>query len=334
MITLPSVINQTITESYAAYNTDCVEGVRGLPDNCVHFGIHSPPFSNLYIYGDSVRDMGNCADDEEFLTSYGFLVKELYRTTIPGRLCAVHCKQLVNYKGRDGRAGLRDFRGDIIRLFESCGWQYHSEVCIWKDPVIEMQRTKAHGLLHKQLCQDSSFSRQGMAEYLVVFRKWAEEGDSSLIEPVHGPSEKVRFETDSYVGEFGPDPSETFNRKDPERQYSIGVWQRYASPVWMDIRQTDVLNVKAARESEDEKHIAPLQLDVIERAIHLWTNAGDIVLSPFMGIGSEGYVSLKMKRRFIGFELKPSYYQQALENLREIEEQQRQPTLFGDWEAA
>jgi DNA modification methylase len=210
----------------------------------------------------------------------------------------VHCKQLVDYKGRDGRAGMRDFRGDIIRAFEESGWKYHSEVCIWKDPVIEMQRTKAHGLLYKQLRADSSFSRQGMAEYLCTFRKWAAEGDA--IEPItHTP--------------------DSFNLPD---------WQEIASPVWTTIRQTIVLNVRIARESQDEKHLCPLQLDVIERALRLWSNPGDLVLSPFAGIGSEGYISLKMGRQFVGCELKEAYYNQAARNLSEVEHEAGQSTIF------
>lgn len=297
-----NVEDQVITEDYAMYLGDCVTTIRGIPDNSIHFSISSIPFSNLYIYSDSIADMGNCVDDRQFFEHFGYLIPELKRVLLPGRLCAVHCKQLVNYKGRDGMAGLRDFRGDIIRAFTGHGWAYHSEVCIWKDPVIEMQRTKAHGLLYKQLRADSTFSRQGMAEYLLLFRKWPDgESDEALVQPVTHTHES----------------------------FPLPLWQRYASPVWDDIRQTNVLNVQQAREDRDEKHICPLQLDVIERALELWTNPGDVVLSPFAGIGSEGYVALQQGRRFIGMELKRAYFDIMIRNLESVRGKQ-QLSLFGD----
>lgn len=275
-------------DGFTLYNDDCVAVARALPDASVHFSVFSPPFSGLYIYSADARDMGNSADDAEFFRHFGYLIPELHRVTVPGRLCAVHCKQLVNYRGRDGMAGLRDFRGDIIRAFTAEGWAYHSEVCIWKDPVIEMQRTKAHGLLYKQLRADASFSRQGMAEYLLVFRRWPrDEAEAARVEPVTHTADGFPLE----------------------------MWQRYASPVWMDIRQTHVLNVQAAREDRDEKHICPLQLDVVDRALELWTNPGDVVFSPFAGIGSEGFVARQKGRRFVGAELKPAYFRQAVRNI-------------------
>ncbi len=284
----------------------------------IDFTIFSPPFANLYIYSDSIADMGNTRNHAEFFEQFGFLIRELYRVTTNGRLCAVHCKDLPAYMGRDGAAGLIDFPGQCIRAFEAEGWQYHSRVTIWKDPVIEMQRTKNHGLLHKQLCKDSSASRQGMADYLIVFRKW---DGQEFPKPVSGPSADVRFT--EYVGEEPPAHIES------DRHYSIQVWQRYASPVWFDIQQTRVLNVQAARSQEDEKHICPLQLDVIERAVHLWTNEGDVVFSPFAGIGSEGYISLLMKRQFVGVELKTSYFETAKKNLeRAIRERDSQIALM------
>lgn len=287
--------------AWTMYLGDCVDVVRELPDASIQFSIFSPPFSGLYIYSDALQDMGNVDDDAQFFEHFGFLVPELHRVTQPGRLCAVHCKQLVNYKGRDGMAGLRDFRGDLIRAFTAHGWAYHSEVCIWKDPVIEMQRTKAHGLLYKQLRADSTFSRQGLAEYLLLFRRWAaDESESETVIPV----------THTHAS------------------FELDMWQRYASPVWFDIRQTRVLNVQIARDDQDEKHIAPLQLDVIERALALWTNPGDLVLSPFAGIGSEGYVSLQEGRRFVGAELKRTYFERACANLRQVEFLAGQPTLF------
>ena len=291
---MSAVIDQAEGEGWALYNGDCVDVARGLPDASVHFSVFSPPFSGLYIYSADTRDMGNSADDAEFFAHFNYLIPELHRVTIPGRLAAVHCKQLVNYRGRDGMAGLRDFRGEIIRAFQAHGWAYHSEVCIWKDPVIEMQRTKAHGLLYKQLRADSSVSRMGLAEYLLQFRRWPkDEAEAAKIEPV------------THTREGFPLPR----------------WQRYASPVWHDIRQTHVLNVQQARDDRDEKHICPLQLDVIERALTLWSNPGDVVFSPFAGIGSEGYVALQQKRRFVGAELKPSYFKQAVANLRGVGKQ-------------
>ncbi len=295
------VLDQSFGQDWALYQGDCVEVTKGLPDASIHFSVYSPPFSNLYVYGDSECDFGNSADDDEFFAHFDFLIPELLRVTRPGRLCAVHCKDLVNYKGRDGAAGIRDFSGEIIRHFSAAGWQYHSKVVIWKDPVIEMQRTKAHGLLYKQLRADSTFSRQGMPEYLLLFRKWPRsEEEESSIEPV-------------------------MHTKD---DFPLDIWQRYASPVWFDIRQTRVLNVEQARESQDEKHICPLQLDVIERALQLWTNPGDVVFDPFAGLGSTGYEALRVGRRFLGVELKQSYYATAQKNLQRMVRSKTQATLF------
>jgi hypothetical protein len=229
--------------------------------------------------------MGNCADDSEFIQNYFFMIKELYRMLKPGRVVSVHCKNLVDYKGRDGRAGIRDFRGELIRIHEAAGFKYHSEVTIWKDAVVEMQRTKAHGLLWKQLRADSSYSRNALPDYLVTFRKWAEEGQD--IDPVEHRAE----------------------------DYPVALWQKIASPVWMDIQQTKVLNGEIARDDKDEKHICPLQLEVIERGVVLWSNPGDVVFSPFAGIGSEGHESLRLGRKFIGVELKDAYCKHAVNNL-------------------
>lgn len=312
-----NVLNQFLGEDYALYHGDCNEVAKGLPDASIHFSIFSPPFSSLYIYSDSENDMGNCKDDAEFFQHFDFLISELFRVTVPGRLCAVHCKQLVNYKGRDGEAGLRDFRGEIIRHFTSDGWAYHSEVCIWKDPVIEQERTKAHGLLHNRMLIDSSISRQGLPDYLVVFRRWPKsEEEECKIEPV------------SHAGTC----EEDFGMVPPDSQHVRPwpkKWQQYASPVWFDIKQTNVLNIRQARESQDEKHICPLQLDVIERAIDLWTNPGDTVLSPFTGIGSEGYEALRLGRKFVGIELKRAYFDVACKNLKDMTKQKSQKILPG-----
>lgn len=299
-----NTIDQAITEEYALYHGDCVEVTRGIPDNSIHYSIFSPPFASLYTYSNSERDMGNCQDDTEFITHFKFLVKELYRVTIPGRLVSFHCMNLPTSKAHHGYIGIRDFRGDLIRAFEAEGWIYHSEVCIWKDPVVAQQRTKALGLLHKQLVKDSCMSRQGIPDYLVTMRK-----PGVNPEPVSGCF-KV------YYGNWEePDREKYTTDYDNRNWYSIEVWQRYASPVWMDIRPSDTLQFRSAREEKDEKHICPLQLDVIARGVELWSNPGDIVFSPFMGIGSEGYQAVKMGRRFVGIELKESYYKTAVRNL-------------------
>lgn len=282
------VIDQRIEKDWSLYHGDCVELARGLPDRSVDMAVYSPPFSQLYTYSDSPRDMGNVADDEEFFAHYRLLVAELHRALRPGRLCVVHCKDLVNYKSTAGMAGLRDFPGDIIRCHQEAGFAYHSRVTIWKCPVTEMTRTKAHGLLYKQLRKDSSFSRQGLAEYLVVFRRWDGSSPETVSPVTH-----------------------------TEESFPLERWQRFASPVWEDIDQTNVLNVQEARDDRDEKHMCPLQLDVIERSVELWSNPGDVVLSPFAGIGSEGYVATRMGRRFVGFELKESYFRHGVRNLSE-----------------
>lgn len=286
-------------DNWMLYHGDCVEVMRQLPDRSIDFAVYSPPFANLYVYSDSARDMGNSADDREFFDAYRFMVFELYRMLRPGRVVAVHCKDLVDYKGRDGRAGLRDFPGELIRLHEECGFKYHSRVTVWKDPVVEQRRTKAHGLLYKQLRADSSFSRQGLAEYVLTFRKWAKEDDANVVPVTH--------------------TRETF---------PLPQWQQWASPVWMDIVQTDVLNVQIARDDRDEKHMCPLQLDLIERCVKLWSNPGEVVFSPFAGVGSEGWGALRAGRKFAGAELKESYFRRACDNLRDAVTTSGQRDLF------
>lgn len=300
-------------EDWRLWLGDSCEVIKQIPDNLVDLTVSSPPFANLYIYSDSMADMGNSANYEEFFQHFKFLIGEMFRVTKTGHLAVMHCKDLPLYKNRDGAAGLQDFPGDIIRAFEACGWTYHSRVTIWKDPVTEMQRTKNHGLLHAQLCKDSCASRQGMADYLVVFRKWVD--GQEFENPVNHPdgrktksTESYRF--DHYIGEDQPD----FTTK---RDYSIQVWQRYASPVWWDINQMNVLNKAEAKANGDEKHICPLQLDVIARCIHLWSNEGDLIFDPFMGIGSVGYEAIKAGRKALGIELKPEYYQTSIKNITE-----------------
>ena len=311
-------------ENWTLHHGDCVHTAKLIGSDSVGFSIYSPPFSNLYIYSDSDYDMGNSVDDGEFMQHYSYLAEELYRITKPGRLTAIHCKDLPMYKGRDGAAGLRDFPGEIIKMYESKGWVFHSRVTIWKDPVIEMQRTKNHGLLYKQLCKDSAASRQGMADYVIVMRKW---GDEESWESVTRGGERFH----DYIGSTQHKPTAkdlqmARSEKEKERLYSIAVWQRYASPVWFDIDQTDVLNYKLARENSDERHICPLQLGIIERAIELWSNPNDLIFSPFTGIGSEGVVAVNSGRRFIGSELKKSYYDIACQNL--LETKVKQDDLF------
>lgn len=276
-------LNDAHGENWSAYHGDCVSVISQLPACSVHFAVYSPPFSGLYIYNDSIADMGNCASDEEFIAHYKYMCAELHRVLRPGRLVAVHCKDLVYYRTQRGTAGLRDFPGMLIRAHEDAGFDFHSRVTIWRCPVREMTKTKAHGLLYKQLRADSTFSRQGLPEYLLVFRKWA--ADDEEVVPVTHTHESFPLEQ----------------------------WQKWASPVWDDTRETDVLNASA--DPNDEKHICPMPLDLTERAVCLWSNRGETVLSPFMGIGSEGVASLRAGRRFVGVELKQSYWRQACEHL-------------------
>lgn len=296
-------VNQVVTPEYAVYQGDACELIRGVPAGSVHFGVHSPPFEGLYKFSNYDRDISNNEGDA-FWEHYTFLIQEILRVTMPGRIHAVHVMQLPTSKIRHGHIGMRDFRGEVIRAYEDAGWIFHSEVCIWKDPVVAQQRTKSIRLLHKQIVKDSTISGQGLADYIVTFRK---PGDNP--EPVSGCF-------DRYIGDgIEPDRSKYTTPTDGRNWYSIEVWQRYASPVWMDIDQTRTLQYRSARDEKDEQHISPLQLDVIERCIDLWSNPGDTVLTPFMGIGSEVYSAVTMGRRGVGFELKPSYYDQAVRNI-------------------
>jgi hypothetical protein len=314
-----------VTDRYAIYNADTVDVARELPTASVGFSVFSPPFSSLYTYSNSARDMGNARDDAEFWAHYEYLIAEQARVMMPGRLIAIHCMQLASSKERHGYIGVRDFRGDIIRAYQRHGFIYHSEVAIWKCPVVAMQRSKALGLLHKQIKKDSAMSRQGFCDYLVIMR--APGGND---EPITHTNET----------------------------FPVALWQRYASPVWahasgdvdpegflvLDAKQVpgddssgidpgDTLQYRSAREHDDERHICPLQLEVIRRAMRLWSNPGDLVWSPFAGIGSEGFVALQEGRRFVGAELKASYYAQAVKNLTTASVP-RQRGLFDDPEAA
>lgn len=279
-----NVLDQVIKNKYAIYNGDSCEITKEIPDNSIHYTLFSPPFASLYTYSNSDRDMGNSKGDDEFYEHFVFLAKELYRITMPGRLLSFHCMDLPLMKERDGVIGLKDFPSIIRQVFEDCGFIYHSKVTIWKNPVTEMQRTKALGLLHKQIRKDSTMNRQGIPDYIVTMRK-----------PGNNP-ERVEH------------THETF---------PVDVWQNYASPVWMDIRQSDTLQKKSARDDKDERHICPLQLEVIQRCIELWTNPNDIVFDPFGGIGSTAYVALTLGRRAISSELKESYFKQMKGNVEE-----------------
>lgn len=304
------VLNQYQGKGYVLYNGDSAEVLQAIPADTVHFEIYSPPFASLYTYSNSDRDLGNCKNDNEFMQQFSFIAKELYRVLKPGRLMSVHCMDIPAMKERDGYIGLKDFPGELIRLFESCGFIYHSRTVIWKDPLVEATRTKALGLMHKQLCKDSAMCRNGLPDYLITMRKPGENK-----EPIIHPDGLTEF-----IGEDNTIASGGV--------FSHNVWRKYASPVWMDIDQSNTLNRAGAREEKDERHICPLQLDVIERAITLYSNENDIVLTPFLGIGSEIYSAVKMKRRGIGIELKESYFNQAIKNCKNAEIENAQTTIF------
>lgn len=296
-----NVKDQYITDRYAMYCGDTTEIIGGVDNNSVGLIVYSPPFSSLYTYSNSDRDLGNSRNDEEFFMHFDYIVEELYRILMSGRIMAVHCMNIPAMKERDGYIGIKDFRGDLIRCFQKHGFIYHSEVTIWKNPVTEMQRTKALGLLHKQIKKDSSKSRMGMPDYIVFMRKQGE----------------------------NPEPITHTNES-----YPVSLWQNVASPaweitppVWDDINQSNTLN-RMFSDEESEKHIAPLQLDVIERIVNLYSNPNDIVFTPFMGIGSEVYQSVKMGRRAMGIELKDAYFEQAVKNMQSLEQEEAQVSLF------
>lgn len=312
-----NVLNQKIDEYYSLYHGDSCEVLKGMPDNSIHYMLFSPPFANLYTYSNSDRDMGNSKDDAEFYKHFEYIVDELYRILKPGRLLSFHCMDIPMMKSRDGVIGLKDFPGDLIRTFQQRGFIYHSRVLVWKDPLIEAVRTKAIGLMHKQLCKDSSMCRMGLPDYVITMRKpgYNEEPITHKdgLTVYHGENEPdgIKGIERHPVNQDKHDNSEKYNA---QPVYSHQVWRRYASPVWDDIKQGDTLNRQHARDDKDERHICPLQLDLIGRCLELWTNPGDIVLDPFAGIGSVPYMALKMDRKAIGIELKESYYKCAVEN--------------------
>lgn len=297
------ILNQYVTEDCALYNADSVEAIKMIPDNSVGLEIYSPPFSSLYTYSNSDRDLGNSKTDDEFFTHFGFLIDDLLRILKPGRIMAVHCMNLPTSKQNDGYIGIKDFRGQLIRAFQEHGFIYHAEVCIWKNPVTAMQRTKALGLLHKQLKKDSCMSRMGIPDYVVFMRKPGENPD------------RVTHTNQSFpVSDW--------------QEYASPIWDEYNSPVWWDINQSDTLNARSAKDEESERHICPLQLPVIERVIKMYSNEGDTVFTPFLGIGSEVYQALKMNRKGIGIELKPAYFDEAVRNIKDVEVEKHQTTLF------
>lgn len=289
------------TPTFRAIHGDCVEEVAKLPTDSIDFSIFSPPFAELYVYSDDIRDMGNCQDYEEFFVHFQFLVKELARVVKSGRLVAVHCMDLPAMKGKDGYIGLKDFSGMLIQSFQKEGFIYHDRITIWKSPVVEVTRTKSIGLLHKTILKDSSMSRTGIPDYILVFRN---AGDN-LVPITHQVTDEKQ-----------------------ENYLPVSLWQKYAEPVWYDINYSDTLQYTSARDEKDEKHICPLQLETIRRCLHLWSNEGETVLSPFGGIGSEGHESLRLKRNFIGIELKTSYYNQMQRNLQRMIDDLNQTTLF------
>jgi DNA modification methylase len=276
-------------EGFTVYLGDCVKHARRMADESIDYSVFSPPFADLFVYSNSDHDMGNCKDDAEFVAQLRFLITELFRVTKPGRNVSFHCMNLPTTKMRQGFIGLRDFRGDLIRAFQDAGFIYHSEVAIWKDPVVAMQRTKALGLLHKTIRENAAMSRMGLPDYVVTMRK----------------------------------PGECAERVTHGDDLPVKLWQKYASPIWDDINQSRTLNKLPARDEHDEKHMCPLQLDVIERCVHLWTNPGDLVFSPFTGIGSEGYCAIRMGRRFVGTELKPQYWELACQNIEDARKEQQ-----------
>lgn len=322
-----AVIDQTAGEDWHLYNADCIDVMRGLPEDSVHHAIFSPPFASLYTFSDDPRDLSNNADDRVFWAHYRFVLEGLYRILKPGRLISIHCMDLPTSITRDGFIGLRDFPGENIRLCQDVGFIYHSRVFIRKDPVSAMQRTKAIGLLHKQVVKDSALSRMAIGDSIVTFRK---PGNNS--EPVAGIFETYYGDdlTDDALSIEARRSIDGGGSRSIETHKSILIWQRYAESVWDDINQSDTLSFRMARAEHDERHISPLQLTPVRRCIDLWTNPGDVVFSPFAGIGTVGYVAIELGRKFVGAELKPSYYRQAVANLKTAEREKATGALFAE----
>ena len=308
------VKSQHITSDYALYNADCCEAIKGVPDNSIDYSIFSPPFESVYTYSPSSRDLGNCKDSATFRAHNAFLIQELFRVLKPGRNLSFHCQNICTQKARDGYIGIRDFRGDLIFDFQQAGFIYHSEVCIWKDPVTAMQRTKALGLLYKQVKKDTAMSRQGIPDFLVTMRK-----PGVNTEPITKKGDRVIVDEDDFtIDMWQKYASPVWNDVVQDKKFKtmheiVEFCNGAAAPVWMDVDQSNTL--QKVREEEDERHICPLQLDVIARGIRLWTNPKDVVLTPFLGIGSEAFVAVRMGRKAVGIELKTAYFEQAKKNL-------------------
>jgi len=317
-----AVKDQKITDEYAIYNGDSMEVMAALPEGKIHFSVYSPPFGGLYHYSSNERDLSNCDNYNDFFNQYGYFIREIFRVTMPGRMTAVHCADIPS--GNSGNDHLTDFTGDVIRAHQKEGWLYVARYAVWKEPFGVRLRTMAKGLAHKTLVDDSSKCTNAAADYLVVFRK---PGDNP--EPIAHPDGLNAYE---YAGakEIPKDLQRDFTGNQIENRYSHWVWRQYASAFWDDVRLDRVLPFQESRDEEDEKHVHPLQLDVIERAIILWSNPGDTVLTPFMGVGSEVYGAVSLGRRGLGVELKPSYYQQAVKNMANINEKEKQYCLFGE----
>lgn len=298
---------QASGDRFTVFNADCVDVLRSMPDNSAHLSIFSPPYMSLYVYGASPRDIGNCKTDEEFWGHFGFVIDELERVMRAGRIVAVDCMNVPAMKERDGYIGLKDFRGELVRQFERRGFIWHSEHCIWKDPLIEATRTKSLGLMHKQLTKDSTMCRAGLPQFLLGFRK-----PGANENPVAHPNGLEEF--------AGLNPPQHGN-------LSHERWRRYASPIWTDINFSRTLNAAAAREDDDERHVCPMALDIIERAVELYSSPEEVVVDPFTGIGSTGYVAMQTGRRFVGSELKTAYFAQAVKNI-ENAASKRQGELF------
>ena len=317
MKTVKTINDQEIAKDYAIYLGDSCEVVKNIPDETVGFTVFSPPFFDLYSYSDDPRDLSNCKNYDEFLQHFGYLTEDLFRLCMPGRIVAVHCMDLPTYKRGGEEIGLKDFPGDIVRLFQSKGFVYHSRHCIWKDPLVSATRTKAIGLAHKQLVKDSTISRMGIPDYVLAFRKPGENP-----EPIAHPEGLTEYCGSRSIPNLNVSDDQGKNKR------SHWIWQQYASPVWFDIRQTHVLPFREAKDQEDTRHICPLQLDVIERCLILWSNLGDVVFTPFMGVGSEVYTAVKNRRKGMGVELKPSYFRQAKKNVAAAIKERQKRKLF------
>lgn len=325
-----NVLTQAQGDTWAVYNSDCVEMMRGLPEGSMHYSIFSPPFASLYTFSDSPRDVSNNLDDAVFWKHYRFVIDGVFRALKPGRMISIHCMDLPTSITRDGFIGMRDFPGENIRVCQEAGFIYHSRVYIRKDPVSAMQRTKAIGLLHKQVAKDSALSRMAIGDSIVTLRKPGvnDQPVSGLLEDYYGDDMTDEAFDTEVRKTLSTVPNAAGRTRTFAEHKSIMIWQRYAEPIWTDIVQSDVLSHRLAREEHDERHISPLQLTPVRRCVDLWTNPGDTILSPFAGIGTAGYVATEMGRRFVGAELKPSYYRQHIDNMRAAEHARDSKTLF------